>query len=771
MYKLMLSLIACSVFCTPVKVLPQRINSLNSKESAVNDSLESDQTIQTINSDDFDHLPFKGELDEYYELFSGTVVQDFSGVRNLHVRGSRPDETGYLFEGADVRSWVTGANIIQLIPEALATIRLNTSPGSGENNAAAVLLHRLRRGGESLQFSLKTETDRFTSDYNARFGTYSYGYRNYLMTAGGPLGTEKVRFFSAGQIQTFTDHYRKFWDGFRIGGPAFPLVDQNSGETLQNIVGTDELNVRPGNIPHAKSTNYLFNGIVTADYLPVTFSLVGAYSYLNQDENDTPIRDMFATQRIPELRQTVGLLSLQTDYSLKNDFAAHAQLDLVRSDEKTVDPLFGDNFLLYRDSLAIVQKGLNWDAAPQAYVDPYIRGPGDLRFYDFLFNSPGQLLTDYKKSNENGFSASGFIRKKMKNHAIKAGGTYERRTVRRFSIGNLLWYMNLMRQNSTDEILLQSQGMVETFGYDVFGNKVNATTDIHDSARNPRQVSAFVEDEWRMSNVRLNFGVRYDGFNSGAKVFIDPESPAIDWYGVFIPASTFKNASWHDFVSPRFQATFDASNNFSFNLNYGKFVQQVRLEDVYASRGYHDRVFRGGMFITDLRGVDAKPVKSTQTELGATFRASSNLSIRTALFYKSIVGSLETARIETRPESPAISYNVLQNTGESTAKGLEFNLRYRGSNLEARVNYTLSEVTGFTSYPITNLEDTELGFDFFSKARPPVPLDFNQTHRGNIFVSYFFPKQATPLLRNTGFHLLYRFNSGHNFNLYDGSLG
>jgi hypothetical protein len=99
-------------------------------------------------------------------------------------------------------------------------------------------------------------------------------------------------------------------------------------------------------------------------------------------------------------------------------------------------------------------------------------------------------------------------------------------------------------------------------------------------------------------------------------------------------------------------------------------------------------------------------------------------------------------------------------------------LHYGNMGLHTWINYALSEVKGFTSYPISNLRDVESeSFDPAArepKAKPPSPMDFNQKHRGNALMSYQFDGSAPLLLRQTGLQLLFRFNSGHNFTLYSG---
>jgi hypothetical protein len=123
-------------------------------------------------------------------------------------------------------------------------------------------------------------------------------------------------------------------------------------------------------------------------------------------------------------------------------------------------------------------------------------------------------------------------------------------------------------------------------------------------------------------------------------------------------------------------------------------------------------------------------------------------------------------------QAPIYGLNIFLNTGESTAKGVELTSHYHHKGLHAWINYALSEAKGFTSYPASNLWEIEnryrngflLGEE---KAERASPLDFNQKHRGNLLLSYEFGRGASIGLQQTG---IQRFNSGHNFALYDGDF-
>lgn len=282
----------------------------------------------------FEDLPFRGQPEEYYNLFPGVVVQDFRGTDFVHVRGSRHDEIGYTFEGVDVRSVFSGRNLVRFIPEALEALSLESTPTVSSSSAAGLIRHRMRRGGSDLKFTLRGETDRFTSQHESRFDTYSYGYDDILLLSEGKIGTDNVRFFVAGERETFDDPYRKFWEGFRFGDPDTSFVDTFTGEPLQEILGSNEIVVRPGNIPTADFRRYALNGVVTADLAPFQMRLIGVVNDEERRQNDTPIRDIFNRERIPERNSTSSLLSLQAEYEGPRGWSAHLQLDGIHSSSK-----------------------------------------------------------------------------------------------------------------------------------------------------------------------------------------------------------------------------------------------------------------------------------------------------------------------------------------------------------------------------------------------------------------------------------------------------
>lgn len=129
------------------------------------DSVRLQDQARTLDLALLRRLPFRGAAPDYYALFSGTVVQDYRGEAHLHHRGSRHDEIDYDIEGVNIRSAYTGLPLLRFIPEALRRINLQAAPGASQSHAGALIRHELRRSNGSYNFSMRGETDRFSSEY------------------------------------------------------------------------------------------------------------------------------------------------------------------------------------------------------------------------------------------------------------------------------------------------------------------------------------------------------------------------------------------------------------------------------------------------------------------------------------------------------------------------------------------------------------------------------------------------------------------------------
>ena len=119
--------------------------------------------------------------------------------------------------------------------------------------------------------------------------------------------------------------------------------------------------------------------------------------------------------------------------------------------------------------------------------------------------------------------------------------------------------------------------------------------------------------------------------------------------------------------------------------------------------------------------------------------------------------------------SGASAYNFLQNGDFATTRGLELVFKTRRTRrLRSELNYTFSDARGTGSTTVSALSGVEN-----DSGLPTIiaPLDFNQTHRGNIYLDYRYAAGDGGLLQRAGANLLLKFDSGHNYTLVDGTIG
>ena len=123
------------------------------------------------------------------------------------------------------------------------------------------------------------------------------------------------------------------------------------------------------------------------------------------------------------------------------------------------------------------------------------------------------------------------------------------------------------------------------------GKEINQSDEVNDAPRHPQNYSLFLEEQFRAQSVLLNLGIRYASFSSDALGFSDPANPVLEFDNFYGFNSLPSSVASESFILPRFKAVFFADRQLNFQFQFGKFVQQPRLRDLYASRAYFNRIF------------------------------------------------------------------------------------------------------------------------------------------------------------------------------------
>jgi hypothetical protein len=181
---------------------------------------------------------------------------------------------------------------------------------------------------------------------------------------------------------------------------------------------------------------------------------------------------------------------------------------------------------------------------------------------------------------------------------------------------------------------------------------------------------------------------------------------------------------------------------------------------------------RGGFFIATPVGLDVRPTRTTQYEIGFTQQISSFASFDITGYYKDIQDQVEFDLQNTASGSPYQSYNILTNGDFATTKGVEvsFNMR-RVENIMFNASVSFQDAQGTGSNPNSKAGIVGAPLDGVTVFKPNYisPLDFNKAITGNVNLDYRFPADnPSPVLREFGLSALFTFDSGHPYTSGEG---
>jgi hypothetical protein len=692
------------------------------------------------------------------------------------IRGSRPDETGYTVEGADVKNMLNrnGGSLVSVTADALQEVIVQAGGYTAEfgNANAGIVSSEFKTGGSQYRFSVRAETDNFGNYPGEKFlGTHSYGYSNYAITLSGPVFTDKLRVFLSGENAFFRDN-PKFFSANPVSFSDGALLDTtkifDTGFYGGSTSEFQYLNWGEANIMGNSNNRYTVNGTVVFDNNPLILRLAGTFTWarnkgLTSVQANT-IQNLFNTDRLPIADNSNLLLNLKGTYILGGNSFIEGSFGVYDLRRKVYDPFFGDNLLAYSDSLEASKYGwvyTNYNSQPDQYD-----------FYGFPFNRPGTLLatginSGYTKDHNNYFTGTLAYTGQFDKHAIKIGGSYQRWTVRHFNQQDPSNLLSVLRNNPdlAREDLASLIGTTmhrdwDNYGFDVFGNETDG--DGLFAPKNPVLASTYILDRFEVNDIIVNAGLRYDYIDMDSWAWVNPKLPIIDRITHLIPDSAITESDAFNYISPRLGFAFPITDRTVFHLQYGKFVQSPSLDFAYRGVYQASEQVQGSNLFTNPIAYNPNPIRTTQYEIGFSHQFTDFAAFDLTAFYKDIKGQLQYTVVNTDPGALRSKYNVFSNQDFATTKGVELALKIRRvSRVSAAVNYTYSSSQGTNSLSGSGVGSVEVNGNVPTVL---IPLDYNQTHRGSIIFDYRFDKgDGGPILEQLGLNLLFTFNSGHPF--------
>jgi len=754
-------------------------------------NMNATNAVRIVDSEELLSMPVRG-VRAVVVLQAGVIELD----NNIYIRGGRSNEVGYYVDGASSRDVVTGNNAVNVIPEAVQELQLQAGGFNAQFGGAnsGILTQTLKTGGSSWKFSIQGETDNLAGE-NKTFGdnkqfldTYSYGYNNLVATVSGAL-TDKIRLFVAGEREFQRDSEKVFWTGFRFehekDNPKKQLVDTgNRGGIAGEVVPV--LDLANGNVPFGEDERLTANGTLLFDLNPIRLRLSANVTTRTRQRRrnnsaNLPILNILNGDRIPERESSNGLYSLRLTHLLTPTSYYDVSLNLFDRRTKTVDPVFGDNYLLYSDSLAAVDNGWTNDSYTRS-AQPY-----DLNGFPFMRD--GSALTNPNKFSESYINFDANYSAQMGDHEVKLGAGYQKFDIRFWASGGfrtgrgggggamlefLRSFPELTRSVAGDEnftdltIQMRRSGNIANYGYDVFGNK----TDVEglNGPRKPSFSHLYIQDKFEAGELVINAGIRLDVFDLDDNEWVNGnEDPGFVISTFDIDETQLRKVDAITKLSPRLGFAFPVTDKTVFHLQYGTFYQAPQLGFLYAGPGTIAQIVGSGNFLANPAGFGLEPIETTQYEIGFNQEVTESAAFDVTAFYRDIKGQLQIEKITTVAASGAQSYNQYTNGDFATTKGVEFTFRMRRVNrLSSSLNYTFSDARGTGSQPNGAVSAIE------SNVQVPTvisPLEFNRRHVGSFNLDYRFDANESSMLKNLGANLLFTFASGHNFTRAFGTIG
>lgn len=764
--------------------------------------------VRRVGREEIASLPTRSP-ETYYSLQAGVTVQN----GEVHVRGGRSNETNYLLEGVSSRSLVGTDNVVPIIPEALQETQVLAGGYAADKGNAngGIVQQKLRTGGSEISASAQWEGDQIADGFG-NGDTRSYGNNDAVLTIGGPLFKDDIRFFVAGNYRDTDDRTPRYYEPValneRPGGglcadvsatDCHPPVDARGDTATKSLTWGEE---GPGGLQNPRE-DWRINGTLAFNFDPLNVRVSYAQVTREQRQNFTPIGEFFNQERVNERDDTRRVVSVQPTYFITENTYVEGTFGFFQYDFEIYDGLLGppsgENvapYLLDLFDRQEIAKARGLD--PTNTSDLYTRfwsgrfgRPGDaplgFEFNSFSFDLPGEMTgITYQKREQSNWNVDLSLVSQQGAHTLTLGGEYKKWTVRNYS-GGFTFATNLADEAANNPALADSLPLtdaraqsargagINNYGYDEFGREVD---DGPDGPKEPVTGAIYVNDKIEFENIIVNGGLRLNYYDSDSWTPENLKRPPYEnsISQILVGDTTSStgaqglqevDADW--VLEPRLGMSFPIGDRTVFHLQYGQFSQLPDMANVYEGRGAMARVFSGGNFINDPFAWDVDPIRTTQYEIGFGHQFAEFAAFDLTAYYRRTDDQIRITRVETAPGAQAAAYNLYENGDFSITRGVELNVQTRRfGGVKGIFNYALADAKGTNTNPTSQLSAIENEVPTPSMVQP---LGFQQRHTGSVVLDYRSGSDQPRWARDWGVNMLFRFSSGHPFTRSTGGIG
>ena len=776
-------------------------------------------SLSTIDADQISNLPVQ-QIQDVLRLNAGIIESD----GRLHIRGGRAGEVAYWVDGisaTDVYDGRIGINIENSAVQELQVISgtFNAEYGQAMSGIVNIIT---KEGGQDYTGYIKVYGGDYVSDDNV-FGLYkrilydstrsnilSKEWENPLkkinpiyngeFSLGGPvpLFKDNLSFFINGRYYYDEGYYYgRTWyqpngapidstvltsqmkslyaaNGITFGGSSLVPMNPMERTTFQgklsarlsrsmklnyNFFWNESYQERA--YFRINTNDYQFNPTGTANYQQFNthdykYNPYGLPQIHNQGMAHTlTLNHIINPSNFYELRVS-RYESKSKQYVFDNPNASNDYLVYVKEDTskdiiaEIIDP-FTERGAIKFDSLKYLGAQYEYIVNPEGsvgYIDPDdITAPTS-----YSFMNSGMDVTRANRKTAYWVGKLDFTSQINKYNQLKFGSE-----VRLYEL-TLHSYQIVAATNESGQELTPFQPAIPEVG-SVYRN---------DYFREPKELSAYIQDKLERNNIILNVGIRYDYFDANSVILADPIDPNIyspfkysnkyanwidmpnnyrgtidQWVDSLLASGTIREytpderrAFMHKKVkaksswSPRLGLAFPITDRGVIHISYGHFFQVPEFQYLYTNPDFKVTTGSGAALFGN---PDLKPQKTVMYEIGLQQQFGENIGIDLTLFYRDVRDWVGTSPI-IQTVKTGVSYSQFVNKDYSNVRGVTFKIEKRFSqNYSFRADYTYQSAEGTYSDP-TDAFNSALNNE--QPVLALVPMEWDQRHTVNAQIIY-----------------------------------
>jgi outer membrane receptor protein involved in Fe transport len=673
-------------------------------------------TTRFISSDQIRSLPTRGYRDAATQQagvvsFQRQIDRESQNGPTLIVRGGRPNETAFYVDGFSQQDPLTGNSTTSINNDAIQEVVVMNGGFNAEYGRimSGVVNVITKEGGEKFRGGAEMLTDNLGG---APPGAEKYDWNLYDLNFGGPLipAADWGSFYFSGE--------RRWW------GDRAPNGDF-SGPLPNNSLG--------GWTGQAKLTMPLQEKLILK--LGAVGSSDDWREYLN-----TYRYNLAHTPRVKDDNRSV---TGQLSHTLSTRAFYTLGASWFFTERRRGDGQYFDDLAAYGPTDADILSDIPWFwPGVSDTLDPLGQVLG--RAAMSANGGRGHVFGRYLRRQSSYWALKGeYTHQVNLYHQLKTGAQFDRHTLRFYEN-----YDPMHFPEKTVDIL--------RYGFAADGDALENSG--RDGPRHPYTASLYAQDKYERGGLVVNAGLRWDYINTNVPA-LKSENLPLGADGVLEDVDLVENKTYSR-ISPRLGVGFPVTEKTVLHANWGFFVQQPNLQDLYASYRFLERVVsRGGYFIT-FGNPNLKPEQTTAYEFGVAHQINEFAKVDVTAYYKDVKDLVQVANIPSAP----FAFASYRNKDFATIKGVDVGVTLRRVNhLSATVNYSLSFAEGTGS-----VSDTDRNQAWVNSRTPKqtAPLEFDQRHKLSIDFDYALDKGEGPLwggLRwfgNTDFNVLYNVASG-----------